>query len=357
VLTAPFAAGTTAANLQFGPSGCATPRCAHRKRVMLRWVARHTGKLTTLYLEFKANVSPPVACVSEPNGYGGGTSGTAVVTTYRVRPSGTPDLSRKVAETTLNPCDAARAGSVAIPLALKTERGEEFATVVRNADPDPLSNYFSLNFLYDDSVLAGANGRNTRSAEARNVFYNLDPREIVSESGDGGRTWQFRNLHYLPTYVQHYADGFRDGQPFFYATCPCPGAISGTATMVFPRVPNWWTIRQLGAYTVASGSAVVALLVNGHVVRQARLSGKGMLREDITPITVAPGSTVKVRTRAGDDGLALQRIDADTPWKQGPVLRLGRSYRFYYLEQQGGGAAGEAAVTVYPLPMYAPQRG
>ena len=43
---------------------------------------------------------------------------------------------------------------------------------------------------------------------------------------------------------------------------------------------------------------------------------------------------------------------ADTSWKHGPVLRLGRRYRFYYREEQGGGAAREAAVTVYPLPMY-----
>jgi hypothetical protein len=353
VMTAPFAAGTTAANLQFGPDGCTTTECVLRKRVMVRWVARHTGTIETLWLEFKANVSQPVACVSEPNGYGGGDTGIAAIETYRVRRSGAPDYSRKVAQTQVNPCHVADGGSVAVELGFKTRRGDEFATVIRNIDDDPLENYFSVNFLHDEeAVLAGANGRNTRSPKARDVFYGLDPREIVTTSSDGGRSWHFRNLRYLPTYVQRYSDGFRDGQPYLYTTCPCPGAIHGTATMVFPRVPRAWTIRQLGAFTAGPGEARVDLLVNDTVVRSATLAGKGMLRKAIEPITVARGATVMVRTEAGEDGLAIQRIDADTAWKHGPVLRLGRRYRFYYREAQGGGAASEAAVTVYPLPMY-----
>jgi hypothetical protein len=152
--------------------------------------------------------------------------------------------------------------------------------------------------------------------------------------------------------VQRYADGFRGGQPYLYPTCPCPGAVHGTATMVFPRVPRFWTIRELGAYTIASSSAEVDLLIDGKVVRSVKLSGKGMLRAPIDPITAPPGATVKVRTHAGDGGLAVQRIDADTPWKHGPVLTLGRHAPFYYLEEMGGGAAEQSAITLYPLPMY-----
>jgi hypothetical protein len=352
VPSAPFAAGSSAANLQLGPEGCSNARCVGRKRVMVRWVARHTGRIDTLYLEFKSNVSQPINCVSEANGYGGGTSGTALVQTYRVRPGGSPDYTHLLAQTTLNPCKTATSGSVPIPLGFKTTRGREFATVVRNTDPRPTRNYFSLNTLYDASGVAGANGRNTRSPKAADVFYGLDPRELVVVSRDGGRSWRFTGIDHLPTYVQRYADGFRGAQPYLYATCPCPGTVSGEATMVFPRVPRAWTIRELGAYTVAPGSAQVDLLVNGQIVRSATLGGSGMLRASIAPLTVAPGSTVKVRTQAGDGGLALQRIDADTPWKQGPVLKLGRHSRFYYLEQQGGGAAAQAVVTVYPVPMY-----
>jgi hypothetical protein len=349
---APFAAGSSAANLQLGPEGCSNARCVRRKRVMLRWVARRTGKLETLYLEFKSNTSSPINCVSAANGYGGGTSGTALVQTYRVRPGGTPDYSHKLAEVMFNPCRVATSGSVPIPMGFKTTRGWEFATVVRNVDPDPMHNYFSVNTLYDDSGIAGANGRNTRSPKADDVFYGLDPRELVVMSRNSGKRWRFGDIHNLPTYVQRYAGGFRSGQPYLYATCPCPGAISGETTMVFPRVPTFWTIREVGAYTVGDGESEVDLLIDGQVVRSATLSGKGMLRAAITPVTVEPGSTVKIRAQAGADGLGLQRIDADTPWKQGPVLRLGRHSHFYYLEQQGGGDAEDAAVTLYPLPMY-----
>ena len=348
---APFAAGSSAGNIQLGPDACADDDCVLRKRVMVRWVARHTGRLDTLYLEFKSNVSPPVNCVASENGYGGGTSGTALVRTFVVRASGTPDFSRKITETTLNPCKAATDGSVPIPMGFRTTRGQEFATVVSNVDPEPLSNYFSLNTLYDDDGIHGANGRNTRSRKARDVYYGLDPREVVVISRTGGQTWQFDDIHHLPTYVQRYSDGFRAGQPYLYPTCPCPGAVNGRATMVFPRVPRW-TIRELGAYTISSSSADVDLLVDDKVVRSARLSGKGMLRAAIEPITVKRGATVKVRARTGHSGLAVQRIDADTPWKHGPVLTLGRHGRFYYLEQQGGGAAAQSAITLYPLPMY-----
>jgi hypothetical protein len=215
-----------------------------------------------------------------------------------------------------------------------------------------MHNFFSVNTLFDSRGIAGANGRNTRSARAQDVFYGLDPRELVVTSRNSGASWRFGDIHHLPTYVERYADGFRAGQPYLYPTCPCPGAVNGEATMVFPHVPHSWIIRQLGAYTVGPGEAQVDLRVDGKIERTAILAGTGMLRAPITPITVKAGSTVSVRTIAGDGGLALQRVDADTPWKQGPVLDLGRHYRFFYLEQQGGGAADEAAVTVYPLPMY-----
>jgi hypothetical protein len=128
--------------------------------------------------------------------------------------------------------------------------------------------------------------------------------------------------------------------------------VNGTQTMAFPKVPVTWTISQLGAYTVAAGSARVDLLVNDAVVASATLSGTGMLRASISPVTVAAGSTVKVRTTAGSGGLALQRLDADTSWKYGSVLTMGAGWRWQYLEQQGGGAADRSVVTVYPLPMY-----
>jgi hypothetical protein len=352
-LGAPFAAGTTAANFQFGTSGCSPDAaCVLRRRLMLRWVARHTGVLSTLHLQFKSSGTGSVNCPTGQNGYGGGTSGIAQISTYRVRADGAPDTTQLLARTQLTPCAAASGGSVGIPLGLATTRGQEFATVIQNIDAYPVTNYFSVNALYNFDTLVGANARNERSATAADSFYGLDPRELWGSSSDGGATWRLPEPGFVPTYVQVYADGYRDGQPFFYATCPCPGTLSGTQTMAFPKVPVPWTISQLGAFTAGPGSARVDLLVNDQVVASATLSGTGMLRAAIPPVTVAAGSTVKVRTTAGSGGLALVRIDADTSWKYGPVLTMGAGWRWQYIEQQGGGAADRAAVTVYPLPMY-----
>lgn len=350
---APFAAGTSAGNFQFGSDACATSTtCLVNRRYLLRWVARHSGVLSTLYLQFKSNASGSVNCPSGQNGYGGGTSGIAQISTYPVRADGTPDTTRLLARTQLTPCAAADNGSVGVPLGLTTAKGQEFATVVQNIDSNPAVNRFSINGLYSSGGLAGANGRNERSSTATDAYYGLDPRELVGSSNDGGLTWQLPAPNYVPTYVQVYADGYRDGQPFLYPTCPCPGALSGTQTMAFPSVPATWTISQLGAFTVGPGSARVDLLVNDVVKASATLSGAGMLRASITPVTVSPGSTVKVRTTAGSGGLALQRLDADTTWKYGGVLTMGPGWRWQYVEQQGGGAADRAVVTVYALPMY-----
>jgi hypothetical protein len=347
---APFAAGTSASNFQFGSDACATSTtCLVNRRFLLRWVARHSGVLSTLYLEFKSSDSGTLNCPTGQNGYGGGTSGIAQISTYPVKADGTPDMTHLLARTTLTPCAAADGGSVGVPLGLTTAKGQEFATVVANVDPNPAINRFSINTLYDGNGLAGANGRNERSSTASDAYYGLDPRELIGSSTDGGATWQLPAPRYVPTYVQVYADGYRDGQPFVYTTS---GALSGTATMSFPNVPVAWTISQLGAYTVAPSSARVDLLVNDVVVASATLSGTGMLRAAITPVHVAAGSTVKVRTTAGSGGLALQRLDADTTWKYGPVMTMGAGWRWQYVEQQGGGAAERAVVTVYPLPMY-----
>jgi hypothetical protein len=353
-LGAPFAAGSSAGNFQFGVDKCqpTTAACVANLRFMLRWVARHTGVLSTLYLEFAASSTAPVNCPTSHNGYGGGTSGTAMISTYAVNADGTPNTSQLLSRTQLVPCQAAIDGSVAVPLGLPVSKGQEFATVVQNVDPDPVTNFFSVNNLYFPGGLLGANGRNERSSTAVDAYYGLDPREIIGSSRDGGATWSLPEPSFVPTYVQVYADGYRDGQPYLYATCPCPGTITGVATMVFPHVPVDWTISQLGAYTVAAGAARVDLLVNDQVVASATLSGSGFLRASITPVTVPAGSTVKIRTIAGSGGLALSRIDADTPWKSGPVLTLGTSWRWYYLEQQGGGAGDRAVVGLYPLPMY-----
>ena len=263
--------------------------------------------------------SGSINCPTGQNGYGGGTSGIAQISTYPVKADGTPDTTRLLARTQLTPCAAADSGSVGVPLGLSTAKGQEFATVVQNIDSNPAVNRFSINGLYQSGGLAGANGRNERSPTAKDAYYGLDPRELIGSSLDGGATWQLPAPNYVPTYVQVYADGYRDGQPFLYPTCPCPGAVSGTQTMAFPNVPVAWTISQLGAYTVAASSARVDLLVNDQVVASATLSGSGMLRASITPVTRQP----RIDGEGAHDGraAAVSRCSAWTPTRRGSTGR------------------------------------
>jgi hypothetical protein len=332
-LTAPFAGGNSAANMTHKTGST---------WVLTRWVARRTGVLSTLYLRVKTEGSVP--CFGRGRaGYAAGTTGEALVTTHPVQADGRPDLGVTLGSDRFNPC--ARAGlaeSAAIRLDLPVVAGAEYATIVRNVDSSPGTNWFSSNFLYTSSPLAGANGRNERDAAATDVFYGLDPRELVGYSSDGGASWRLPGGQYsggfLPTYIQAYADGYRDGQPYYWAE-----AVSGVQSTVFPNVPSPWTITHLGLYARASGTTTLTLLIDGVEVGSAIVTGSGMLRAPIAPVTAPAGSTVVVRTSGG---ITLSRLHADGAWRS--VLGLGPTFRWY----DASNPTGDAAVTVYALPWF-----
>jgi hypothetical protein len=334
---APFASGDDAANIPLDASG---------KWVVQRWVARHTGVLDRLYFYAKVEGSDDCAYGGR-SGYAGGTSGRLLATTHRVLPGGAPDMSSTLARSEFVPCGNDDRETVAIDLDFPVTQGQEYATVIRNSDPRPAENFFSANFLYQDSGVVGANGRNERDPAAQDTYYGLDPRELVGYSTDAGRTWRLPGGPYggssgrafIPTYIQQYADGTTGGQPYYWST-----AASGDVSMVFPRLPTSWTIDAIGAYTSASSSGTVTVVVDGVERARARLSGRGFLRTAISPVTVAPGQSVTVRTRAGSGGLALRRMQVDQFWVS--KLGLGASYRYY------SGEDLRTAATVYPLPSY-----
>ena len=109
--------------------------------VLTRWVARRTGVLGTLYLRVKTEGSVP--CFGRGRaGYAAGTTGEALVTTHPVLADGRPDLGVTLATDRFNPC--ARAGlaeSAAIRLDLPVVAGGEYATIVRNVDLSPGTNW------------------------------------------------------------------------------------------------------------------------------------------------------------------------------------------------------------------------
>lgn len=341
-LTAPHAGGDSAANISVNTAG---------ERVMTRWVAARTGTISTLYLRVK--VENTTGCIyGGRTGYAAGTSGAFRATTYRVLPDGRPDTGAQLAQVQFTPCQRQSGESVDIPLNFAVTKGEEFATVVQNADGSPTTNWFSTNHLYTEAGVQGANGRNERNPDASDAYYGLDPREIVGYSTDGGATWSLPGGPYgapggksfIASYIQKYSDGAVAGQPYYW-TAP----VSGTVAMVYPNVPQSWTISELGAFTAGTGSSAVILAVDGQERARVTLSGRGMLRAPISPVTVAPGQTVKVTTTAGSGGLNLEKMYADSVWAG--IMGLSTSYRWY---MEG---SPQNAVPVYPLPMYGVSAG
>lgn len=330
--TAPLAAGDSSANI---------PLNSRRAMVVTRWVARRTGVVARLYLHVKVEGS--TSCpFGGRSGYAHGTAGIMRVTTHPVLRDGRPDLRRTLARDEFAPCRRQQGESVATKAGIRVRRGQELATVVRNVDRDPARNWFSQNFLYAARGLVGANARNERRAGAGDAEYGLDPRELVGYSPDGGRSWFLpggpnRVKKYIPAYIQQYADGSTTGQPYYSAT-----TIEGPVTMTFAKRRAPWTIRELGAYTSGSGASTVQLLVDGKVRASARLSGTGMLRAPIKPVTAPRGSLVQVQTTAGPGGLALRKVYADAAWAS--LMKLGRGAPFFLAQDPA------TAATVFPLP-------
>lgn len=341
-LPAPVAAGDSAANIDLSSAG---------RRVMVRWVARATGTLAALHLRIQADGS---SCrLSGRTGYGLGNGGSWHVTTHPVLPDGRPDQSQTLSTYDFRPCTATtdvadvRQGVVRVPMSLAVTKGAEYATVIANGDPSPSQNYTSTNFLYTSAGIIGANGRNERSATAPDAYYGLDPRELVGYSRDGGQTWDLPGGPYgkssgrcfLPTYLQEYAGGQIMGQPYYYAS----GSTTAGRTMVFSNIHENWTIRELGAYTSVAGSGTLSMTVDGRQVASAPVSGVGMLRAAIDPVTVTPGQTVRVTAT----GVSIKDIVADTAW--GRLMGMHLATTPWKVENEPNFSH---AAPVYPLPAY-----
>jgi hypothetical protein len=341
-LPAPVAAGDSAANI---------PLNGADKRVVMRWVARSTGTLRALHLRIQADGS--TCRLSGRTGYGLGNGGSWKVTTHPVLSDGRPDTTQTLDSYSVRPCEAdisvidVRQGVARIPMALAVTKGAEYATVLRNTDSQPALNYTSANFLYTSTGVLGANGRNERSRLAPDAHYGLDPRELVGYSTDGASTWSLpggpygrpSGRNFLPTYLQEFSDGRITGQPYYYASA----ASTSTRTMVFPNIKRDWTIRELGAFSLREGSGTITLTVNGTQRGRVSVSGPGMMRGQIAPVTVRAGQTAKVTV----SGLSIQNIVADTAW--GRLMGLHLTSKPWYVENETNFSH---AAPVYALPAY-----
>jgi hypothetical protein len=300
LFAAPFAAGDGSANV---------PLFSSRRVVMVRWVARRSGRVNLLYL--RVRTAGATACSDDPGvGYGGGSGGSWVVATTRVLPDGRPDARTPLATARLVPCTDKSYDSIAVPLNINVKSGHEYATLIRNGDSNPGHNFSSVNFLYARHGVAGPNGRNDRNPSIAQRFYGLDPREAVGFSTNGGRSWRIPGGPYgtsggavfIPTFLEVYADGRAGGQPYYSST-----PLAGLATMSF-RVKRTGSMQGVGAYTSGPGAAPVVVRVNGLFRGIALLHGSGFISASLpSSISLHAGDTITLSTVAGALGLALRR--------------------------------------------------
>ena len=303
------------------------------------------------------------------------------MTTHPVLADGRPDMSRTLATQDLRPCSEptsvvdVRQGIVRLKMGIDATRGREYATVIRNTDADPDHNFTSPNFLYTETGILGANGRNERSLGRCDLHFFLQqpaqapialhlPLKFVVR-GVG----RFEIVHRR----QHKVGGARERrrlppQERFLGVPPCsrsPGPRNadmkptrlalGVLVLLVCGCPsdadNANRVRYnlksldkaLGAYTAKGGSGTLTLTVNGSVRARARVAGPRMVRATIKSVTVQPGQTVKVTS----SGLSIQNVVADDAW--GYLMGMNLPSAPWHLD---GDPEFSHAAPVYALPAY-----
>jgi hypothetical protein len=295
------------------PAAANIPLDEAGKRVLLRWVAADDGVAQRVLLRVKVE-----GAECEPSGREGYARGSSGVLAARMHPvaggTGRPDESQVLATARLVPCDAHEREGVGIPVNVPVRAGQQYAIVVRNADPDPRANWFSLNMLYAAAAAAGPHGRDERAGTSRAWWTGLDPREVVGfDDGSGrfrvpgGPYGEAEGRVFLPTYLVDYGNRVV-GQPFYWAL-PARGVAVGT----LPAVSRERRVRALDVLLAGEGRGVVELRVRGTVVGRADVTGSGVARAELRA-TLPAGEEVEVRARVGPDRLPMPILFADPLW-------------------------------------------
>ena len=320
------------------------PMSSASYRWMQRHVARKTGTISTYYLYTR--VAPT------GTGYASGTTGQITVTFHPVNTDGTPDLGTTYA--TYGPVTPSAVASsnylIAATAGFSVSAGDEFCVVTRNTDGSPGTNWWSMNHMaFFPAAIYGALAINNRDPDYDPTYYGLHPLENVGWSSNSGSTWTIPanpatatgNVH-QPTYMYEYSTGEVYGQPYYYGF----GSVGGTNTIVYPNVPEEWTITHLAAYNHASsGSGTLTVLVNDVAQGSVSVSGTKWIRTALsTPVVASPGDTVKVRISS--HSLTLTRCRADNAAAN--IIGLGSSYAVYWAER----ATNDVIIPLYAAPRY-----
>jgi hypothetical protein len=259
-------------------------------------------------------------------GYSHGDGGVIHARLVEVRPDGTPDLSRVLAEERVNAVQRYReskrvfgvSGSQktqllyfntgSVPLAA----GRMYAMVLSNASRDPYHQHFSVNSPATNNAAAGPHARNTLDPNAPGAMAGLDPRESVAWSTNGGQGWDWGvrvgggNLfgYYtgspvgdggpkIPWYGWQASPGSRprSNQPYYAY------GEDGSYTLVARDAPRSVTLTEAGGFAPRGarvGAVTVRNLDTGAVGRTGSLGG-GLARGRLDrPVRVAAGQSYSV---------------------------------------------------------------
>ncbi len=301
--------------------------------------------------------------------YGAGDGGRIQARLVPVRPDGTPDLSRVLAQETVDPrtryAETKAAYSIKLislfwyfnmgGVALKA--GTPYAMVYRNVHGDPAHNFTSTNSPTVKESEAGPNGRNNLDPNAAGAIAGLDPREAVAWSTDDGRTWKWGrqvgpyqgdassdNGTRLPHYAWQASPTSKpeSNQPYtaYLGTCSaCTLRLSGA--------PRAVVLTEAGGYAPVGrsvGTVTVRNLRTGQTGRTGPL-GAGIVKGALSsPVAIAAGDSYEI-TQTG----TVYRAEADDYLVQ--ILDLGTGDFAFNTAGQG---PDRAQVFALPHPWFKP---
>jgi hypothetical protein len=289
--------------------------------------------------------------------YAHGNGGTIRARLVPMRPDGTPDMSKVLAEDTYSAVKrykeikslwdfSGRAGmtysnfgGVTIPADIP------HFVIYQNISANPGENFVSLNSPVVNEAAAGPNGRNTLDRNAPGAVAGLDPREAVAWSTDGGVSWGWGRQvgagsvpgDYsgsgddgvrLPWYAWQEQSGapLQSNQPYYAYTA------SGSYTLRVKSAPVSTKLTEAGGNAPAGASVGVVTVKNvrtGQLGKTASLGG-GMAKGALSPaVDVAAGDTYEISnsgtvTKAEGD-LFLQKMGLIGPGKT-PYETVGNEY-------------------------------
>jgi hypothetical protein len=257
-------------------------------------------------------------------GYADGNGGTIRARLVAVRPDGTPDMSRVLAEETVGAVQRYGESKQAYGAPGKTQLlyfnmggvpvngGQTYAMTYQNVDASPTANWFSENSPTVKESVAGPNGVNTLDPNAPGAIAGLDPREAVAWSRDSGKTWVWGRRAgegNTPGAYAGSASGDDGTRLPWYGWQTSPGAApqsnqpyyayteSGSYTLRLRSVPASVTLTEAGGYAPVGSSAGVVTVRNlstGATGRTAPL-GSGLVRGALdNPVTVQAGQSYEI---------------------------------------------------------------